>query len=885
MTIKVYPSVMPGAPEEIYHDHGLTIEDFIAGHAEGYRRGPVQRVSCAVNGEIIDPRYWQDKVIGPRDSVDIRVKPFGDVVQAFINPVAYFSVKAGQAALKYLAPDLPGQNGGGQQGAQIDPATAKANTARPGAVIPQLFGRHIRFPDYLNQTRRYYQDTRTQVLELFLSVTPGEIEPEADLVKIGETPMSELNGVTYQIFPPGADVSGVSNHENWFNSPEVGGTQSGNGIRLRGITFDERTYDGPATASGSTLSGIEVDEPWSAGVSGAVLLTQSVSVADGSGAGVADPITGNFQHLLAGMTVNAISDVGVSGTYVVTSINAGKTEITLETTGGTPLSDLVDGTGISGTMAIDKAGTKYEITAINSPTSVDVKRILASGAADPDWVELPTASVTADIDWQADTFTASKIGPYTACPEGETTSVVEVDILASQGLGTVDGESINARSRTITIEYREQGGAAWTAVSKTVSGATRDQLGWTFPITLPSAMRPEFRFDRVGGEDVSVTSLDRLEVTGLRAKLPTRTSYPDLTTMAVTIVGSEEIASQSENRVNLVGTRKLAPCGGGPIRPTRSIADAVYHMAKSSGYDDSRIDIAELQRLDAIWQPRGDYFDHVFQETTLEEAINTALRAGFAELTAPDGVLTPVRDEPRTQFEQPYSPENMTGPLKRSFKSVDPEEFDGVEVEFFDSRTWTRETVLCLLPGDPGVKLDKIKLDGVTDRTRSWRIGMRRRRAKRYRRWSYSFNTELDALNSNYLSYVPLVDDIPDYGKACVLRGVDSSGATPKLIVSEPMDWQAGETYVVAYRDVYGDLVGPFPATRGDDDFEIIADVDPLPELSPRQEPPHVYFGTAERWSFPALVTEISPGSGLGVGVQATNYDGRVYADDDNAPT
>lgn len=65
---------------------------------------------------------------------------------------------------------------------------------------------------------------------------------------------------------------------------------------------------------------------------------------------------------------------------------------------------------------------------------------------------------------------------------------------------------------------------------------------------------------------------------------------------------------------------------------------------------------------------------------------------------------------------------------------------------------------------------------------------------------------------------------------------------------------------------------------------EIIADVDPLPELSPTQEPSHVFFGTTERWSFPALITEISPQGELDVSVTATNYDERVYADDDNSP-
>lgn len=881
MTIKVYPSVEPCQPAEIYDQHGMTIEQFVASQAPGYKRGKDQKVYCSINGQNVDPLDWPATVIGEHDLVEFRVKPFGDAL-GFVLPFWGGSVAVGQAALKAIIDvPKPGDGGSGQQGSQIEPARAKANTARAGAVVPELFGRHIRFPDYLNQPRRYYQDKTTQVLEMFLAVTVGDLDVEADSVKIGETPMSELEGVSYQLFAPGANVSGSTAHENWFNSPEVGSTNSSTGIRLRGVTFDERTYDGSASASGSTLSGIAVDDTWSSGVTGSMVMTQSVTVNDSTGSGVPDPISGNFQHLLAGMTVDVTSNFGANGTYVVASINGPKTQITLETTGGSPLDDLTTG---NGTMSIDKAGTKYEITAINSSISINVKRILNNGSDDPDWSALPTESVTADIGWEAASFDVRKSGPFTACPDGETASAIEIDVFAPQGLGVIDGESINSRTRSVSIEYREVGTSTWTEVTKNVSGQTRDQLGWTFTISMPGSIRPEVRFGRIGGEDVSVTSLDRLEVTGLRAKLPTRTSYPDLTTMAVTIVGSDEIGSQSENRVNLIGTRKLEPVGGGTPRATRSIADAVYYMAKSANYTDERIDIAELQRLDAIWNGRGDYFDFVFQETTLQEAMNTALRAGFAELTVENGVLVPVRDEPRTQFEQPYSPENMTAPLKRNFETIRPDEFDGVEVEYFDAATWTTETVQCLLAGDQGIKLDKIKLDGVTDRTRAWRIGMRRRRSQRYRRWTYNFTTELDALNSNYLSYVPLVDDIPGYGKASVLRSIDTSGATPKLIVNQPMDWEEGESHVVAYRDVNGDLIGPFTATQGDTDYEIIADVDPLPELSPMQEPPHVFFGTTARWSFPALITQISPQGGLEIGVTATNYDERVYSDDDNVP-
>ena len=46
-------------------------------------------------------------------------------------------------------------------------------------------------------------------------------------------------------------------------------------------------------------------------------------------------------------------------------------------------------------------------------------------------------------------------------------------------------------------------------------------------------------------------------------------------------------------------------------------------------------------------------------------------------------------------------------------------------------------------------------------------------------------------------------------------------------------------------------------------------------------EPAHVIFGTTTTWSYPVLVTEITP-NGDTVEVKAVNYDARIYADDDN---
>jgi hypothetical protein len=884
MTIKVYNSIMPGEPAETYDRSGLTVEAFVKSFTPNYRRGDSQPISCMINGAIVKPMDWADAVIGESDVVELRPVPYGDVVDALaiVFPTVFGPIAGPQLAIEALI-DIPGQQGGqGSQGSQLNPADARANIARLGQGIPEGFGYYIRYPDYLNQPRTFYQDRKTQVIRLLLSVGVGEYEIDPDSVKIGETPINELNNADFTIYGPGADLSGVPNHENWFQSPEVGGTQGSAGIRLKGVTYDQRTYFGSGTASGDAITGISVGELWEPGIVGSIKMTQSITITD-PGISAALIFNGNFQHLAAGMTVNIESNVDVNGTYVVSTINAAKDEIELETTGGDPVTD---SSGLSGAMSIDKAGTQYALISIPGDTEIQVERQLADGSPDADWDgNLPSASVTLEIVWSAEEFTGNRAGPFVVCPDGETTETIEVDLFASSGLGVVDGESINARSRDIRIEYREVGATTWQEQIETVSGSTRDQLGWTFTVNLPSAIRPEIRVSRLGAEDVSVTSLDRLDFTALRCKLPTVTSYEGITTMAVDIVGSDEIASSSNNKINLEFTRKLPTISDGEFTSnaaTRSISAAACYVAKSLGYADDRINLDEMERYEEIWTPRGDTFDYVFSDGTAKDAIDTILRAGFAEMTLENGVITPVRDQPREKFEDGYSPENMTAPLRRQFQGKKVDEPDGVEVEFTKAGTWTTETIQCLLPGDQAIKLDKVNLKGVTDQTRAWRIGMRRRRAQRYRRWTYSFETELDALNSQYLSYVPLVDDIPGYGKASILQSISAD----RIVVSEPLEFEEGKTHVVAYRSESGDVVGPLPATPGPDKYTALVSIpQPWPAVTPSdREPTHIYFGTTDRWSFPALVTEISPGGPLSVGVTATNYDDRVYADDDNAP-
>ena len=254
-------------------------------------------------------------------------------------------------------------------------------------------------------------------------------------------------------------------------------------------------------------------------------------------------------------------------------------------------------------------------------------------------------------------------------------------------------------------------------------------------------------------------------------------------------------------------------------------------------------------------------------------------------MTIDNGQIRPVRDQPRSVYEHLYTPQNMTGALRRQVVAYNPDDYDGVDVEYTDATSWQQEVVECRLPGDIGARVQKLKLEGVTDRTRAWRIGMRQRRELAYRRKNYTFQTEWDALNSRYLSYCALADDIPGYGQSSLLLAVETDLSGTVLRTSEPLALVDGAAHVVALRRPDGTLSGPHAVVDAGDHWVRIAgslDFEPITAEGP-EEPTHVLHGTLERWSYPVLITSITP-AGDRVDVTAANYDSRVYLDDDNAP-
>lgn len=893
--IYVYPSTLPGEPLE-RHEHGrTTIEVWLRGNVDGYEPRDEPPISISVDGAVVPPARWVCTIVTAEQCVEIRPQP-GDPGTLAIAAVVAGVVAVGAALL--LKPSIPGQRNKSSRGSSIYEVNAQGNQPKLGDVIPEIAGTHKHFPDYLTAPRRYFVGPKTQALDLLLCVGKGEHDVPDDEIRIGETPVTLLGGaVDYQVFDPGQDVSGHVAHRRWYNAPEVGATTGGSGIRLLSTNDLEQTWDAVLSLSGTTITGDDQPESWVEDVILEVAFRIPVDVGtDGNN-------DNTFEMDIAYLTPSVGQElrmVGVSGLSLVriASINSGV--YTLERYqlvstqpdeyGWVVIDDIGTGSYFAGVYDSPLFAIACRVTGVTGGIDVVMQR---GGGDVGGWPGFPSSVSDVSVNIDEGQRVGIWSNAFLACPRGEVTSRIEWDIFAPSGLGYInDNGDVETRSRDLELQWRPAGDETWTTASEAITGRTRDQLGWTFVVDLPSAMTPEVRVRRVSAEDNSTQALDRLEWYGLRSELPgAKSSYPGVTVLAMTVTGSNAIASQTDNQVNVIASRKLPTLDGAggwtAAQATRSIAAWLAYVATSVGYADDELDMDELQRLDTLWSSRSDWFDFVHSDdSTVRETLQRCLRAGMAELTLDAGRLAPRRDEPRTAFEHMYTPQNMLEPLSRTVQAPRPDDPDGVEVEYFSGDTWTEETVECRLPGDMGVRAEKVRLDGVTDRTRAWRIGMRRRRELKYRRWEYDFSTELDALNSRYLSYCAVADDVPGYGQSSVLEMIAEEGSEYRLVVSEPMAWTDGESHVVAWRRPDGTLAGPFPAAQGADEYQILATHggEPAPSMDRQQELPHVLFGTTERWSYPVLVQEINPQGFERVSVTAAGYDERVYADDDNEP-
>lgn len=921
--VAIYRSAFDSEPSETVSAEGKLL-DWLIDNVSGF--DPLSSwhpFTVLVNGVLVDQRYWPVTRIKSSDVVEWRTMPQDPASWTIATWIMIASAAVSVGSLVYAMSMKKGVSGSSAsaQGSAITSASATANQPKLFGVVRELFGQHICHPDYLNQPRKWFSGIKEQSMDVLMAIGVGYYDLPISRMFIGETGFKTFGEfLNYSLFDPAANISSHQAHRCWYNAPEVGYTDSSSGLTLTAGAYGTQYMSG----SQYVISGKQITIPigsgspptdWEVG-NKVSIVTPNIpfTVTNGTVSPYRDIISGEFSKLslAAGNTITISGAASNNGSYRIFSYTAGVDpsldQMTLDvwgtrvingvsTTGWFPATSLTAG---SFTGDIQKEGTLYEIDSLITET-VDTDEVLVGFS----FTRLLTDGVTVDSSWtgfqnegtitgatielDASSVVGGWLGWFPVCPLGETTSLIEWDLTTPNGFGKINsGGGIDGRSRQVQYQIRLVGETDPLVDDYyTIAGASRDQLGWS-PQQVIANGRYEMRVRRIGAEDTATDSMDTINWFGLKSLLPTLTSYAGITTLALTLTGSDTIASQTENKINVVPHRKLQIVQDGAfttaLYPTNDIAPVVRYIAHSVGYDDTQIDIAELIRLDAIWKARGDTFKYFYDSNVVvRDAINTALNVGFSEMTVSQGKIKPVRDEPRDMLNaHMYTPQNMTKALKTNFSVVTPEESDGIRVTYVDADTWGEATVLCLLPTDTGFKLDEITIDGVTTRDKAYQLGMRQRSIQFHRRKKYTFSTEMDALNSEYFSTAVLGDDIPSYAQSGIMWSIQAQGTDKALIQSsETFTWTEGAAHVVSWRKANGKIAGPFPCTKVSD-FYLLATIgsEPLPTINGTQEPPHLLFGTSTEYGYPAIVTKVAPSGRFDIAVEAVNYTDSVYAYD-----
>lgn len=818
---------------------------------------------CDVPAGVVLQEWLSDNVQGfdPNSDKVSYSQPLADIVDGDID---CFFVPKGKAVQSILKPVFkllgfntakPKNMATADRGNDIDLSMVQGNQVKYGEPVRELFGRMKVYPDILVPLRRYFENKKDHWTEMLLCVGVGEYRVPLGDIRFGGTPVVSIgDGATVKVYQPGEDLSQESAADFWYTAPEVGATSSGSG----GLPL-ENAYDATPQAdkgkmlfSGKTISSSTplFPDDWEQGMRISIQMLRSYSVSGST-------ITGSFSGLQAEVGDELELHGDYTGLFTVLSVTDNDNgSISIELDEFVTSQPEVE-------LSVSKYGEYFELVGA-STTVLTVDRKKQDGSSDWNGWDPEFTTLDADIllggdgegGWQ---------GWFDVQPLDRDVTEVELDLLFPQGLYSVDKKGRSwYQFCDVTIQWREKGSLIPSQKKIRYNEHSLDQIAFTERFTL-SKGKYEFRVKRDRPESTVAWYTDKTELFGLRSKISDRPNrYPEFTTVAVKVKGSHVVSAEADTMLSVVAERIL---GG---EPTRSIDDAVRYICRKHDLDER-----SLQQASEVWSRRGELFDHSFEKhATIKQALDTVLSVGFAEPTVKNGLISIAHDIPRdlNLRKQVFSAQNTTAEIVTEISLPDDDEVDGIDVEYIDSRNFRVETVKCRLPGSKELKVQKMKADGITDRTRAYRWGMRELSKIRYQRRRISTSTELDALNCNYGDLAAFVDDVPSYGQSTL--AVSRAGRV--VTVTEKLDW-SGNNHVAALRDEFGRMTEVVAVERvNDKSFRLSKEVD----VSVKPYETQVFFGRSDRFVSHAIVDSVSPQAGYNATISATGYTDIIYAYD-----
>ncbi|NBJ13350.1 host specificity factor TipJ family phage tail protein [Microvirga arsenatis] len=327
-------------------------------------------------------------------------------------------------------------------------------------------------------------------------------------------------------------------------------------------------------------------------------------------------------------------------------------------------------------------------------------------------------------------------------------------------------------------------------------------------------------------QDSRLGGADQLVWSALRAHIDGPNTFPRVTCIAIRAKANEALQGIMNGQVGVIATRKIPVWNGTGFveQASRSIAWAALDIWRNADYGAGlsldQVDFQSFYAYDQLWTSLGHTFDHVFKEPqTLDDALETIMKAGRA-MPAPVGDrLTIVRDEPRGIPRMMFTDYDIVrDSLEISYELANDDFADGIVGEYIDQTTFKPAEVSSAPDGVTLAKPARVQLPGVTKRSQAAGLVRFMAGENQHRRIMVSWTARAEGRLLKRGDLVLLSCEEPEtWGQSAEI--VSYNNATRQITFDHDLDWDETATnHYIEVRRRDGQPWGPVRVTRGTSD-------------------------------------------------------------------
>lgn len=368
----------------------------------------------------------------------------------------------------------------------------------------------------------------------------------------------------------------------------------------------------------------------------------------------------------------------------------------------------------------------------------------------------------------------------------------------------------------------------WQEVfGKVYSQAKQSQIRITERFSVPAA-RYQVSVRRVN-PPLSSNGQDAVSWTAARATIDGPQSFPRVSTLAVKGTGNKANSGVSGGQLRVIGTRKLPVWENGQwvVKPTRSIAWAALDWWRnanySAGLDLANVDFAAFVAYDRLWASLGHTFDFRFTEVqTLDEVLETVLKAGRA-FPAPIGdKLTITREEPRGLARMLFTDNDIVaGSLEIDYALADQAWADGIVGEYLDETSWRMAEVSSAPEGVVLTNPARVQLQGFVQRGQATGAVRFMAAESQYRRTTVSWTARMEGRLLKRGDLARISTSEPEtWGSSHEIVATGNGGLNLRL--DPAPQWTGASSHWLEIRQRDGRPFGPVRVTRGASDADLV---------------------------------------------------------------